>query len=107
MNAREFVDAITGKEFRFNRTCLATGRVSDHATVTPSEPVHNEVDGRRSSSILVTTSFHCYDNCDLFTYDYGVYVAVVKSGAGHLWVDRFEPVDSPRFPFSPLVEPRV
>jgi hypothetical protein len=34
----------------------------------------------------------CYHDTDLFTFDFGVYVAVVKTGAGHLFCDRFEPI---------------
>ena len=98
MNAREFVDAIYGKEFRFTRTCLATGRVTDNTTVTPSEPSHSDTNTGsrvpRSSGILLDgCGIHFYDNLDLFTHDYGIYVAVVKSGAGHLWCDRFEPTN--------------
>ena len=100
MNANQFIEEITGKEFRFNRTCLATGRVTDNEQITPREPVYHDRGGS-----IVLRSVHCYSDHDcMFTHDYGVYVAVVKVGAGHIWVDRFEPTGSPQFPFSPLVE---
>ena len=87
MDRHEFVDAIDGQEMHMTRTCLATGRVEDNETLTPERPVHC----KRTSSISLR-SIHVYGDDDLFTHDYGVFVAVVKTGAGHLFVDRFEPV---------------
>lgn len=87
MTRQEFVKRLNGNKFRFTRTCLATGRVDDDETITPVEPVDSE----RTSSIKLR-SIHCYNDTDLFTEDFGILVAVVKTGAGHLFCDRFEPV---------------
>jgi len=90
VNNKEFVDAINGKRFKLTRTCLATGRVEDEETVTPNTPTHL---GEWGSSAISTSRVHCYSDTDLFTNDHGVYVAVVKTGAGHLYADRFVPTD--------------
>ena len=84
MNAYEFISEINGGKFRYTRTCLATDRVLENEIVRPTEPVGG-------GSIKVGTAINCYDdnNC-LFTLDFGVLVAVVKTGAGHLFCDRFE-----------------
>ena len=87
MNRREFVDAINGQEMRWTRTCLATVRLRDSETLTPSRPMHLE----KTSSIALR-DIHIYSDEDLFTHDFGVFVAVIETGTGHLFCDRFEPV---------------
>ena len=84
MNAEEFISELNGGKFRYTRTDLATERETENSTVRPTEPVGG-------SSIKVGTCINCYDdkNC-LFTWDFGILVAVVKTGAGHLFCDRFE-----------------
>lgn len=91
MDRREFVDAINGKEFQLTRTCLATGRVEKEGEVKPANPIHH-----KTNSSISIRMIHCYNDEDLFTHDYGVFVAVVKTGAGHLFCDRFEPVVVPQ-----------
>lgn len=87
MNQREFVELLNGNEFHFTRTCLATGHVHDDEILTP----HNSINLEKSSSIRLRC-IHCYGSDDLFTKDSGVLVAVVRTGAGHIFCDRFEPV---------------
>lgn len=75
MTRQEFVKRLDGNEFRHTRTCFATGHVEDNETV-----------------IQVASITHVYADTDLFSEDFGILVAVVKTGAGHLYCDRFEPV---------------
>lgn len=89
MDRRGFVDAIAGKEFRLTRTCLATGRVEKEGEVIPTNPIHH-----KTSSSISIRMIHCYNDDDLFTHDYGVFVAVIKAGAGHLHCERFAPVSA-------------
>jgi len=91
MNCRDFVEAIDGKEFKFTRQCLATNEVRESGIVSPCEPRYHK---NGLSSIDINLSICCYsdDNC-LFTNNYGIFVAVVETGAGHLFCDRFEPID--------------
>ncbi len=86
MNRQEFVERLNGNEFHFTRTCLATNRIVDDEILTPSGPM----DMKLSSSIKLR-DIHCYGDKDLFTEDFGVLLAVVKTGEGHLFCDRFEP----------------
>ena len=89
MYASEFVEQITGKPMHYERRCLATGRVDESFQVIPSQPRFHG-----SGCSVVINSIHCYDDEDcLFTQDFGVYVAVVKTGSGHLFCDTFRPVE--------------
>ena len=85
MTPQEFVNRLNGNKYHFTRTCLATGRVDDDEILIPCNPISSE----RHSSVKLR-SIHCYNEDDLFTEDLGVLVAVVKTGAGHLYCDRFE-----------------
>ena len=86
MTRQKFMESINGKTFRFTRIRLASGKITDDTTIVPSDLIEDE----QISSILLNHCFHYYDDSDLFTCDDGIYVAVVRSGAGHLWCDRFE-----------------
>ena len=88
MNAREFVDAINGKQLRHTRTLLSTGEVEDDSDVIPSRPTYQ----MHGAAIAIGETVFCYEDKDLFTEEHGVWVAVIKSGTGHLWCDRFVPV---------------
>lgn len=85
MNAHEFVRAIEGKHGLLVRTCCATGRVEEERELTPTRAVYHE----NGNSSIAFHSIHFYETSDLFTYDRGSYVAVVKTCAGHIYADRF------------------
>jgi hypothetical protein len=88
MDPQSFVKALDGRKVRFTRTCLATGRVEGPFDVVPDSPLSTAI----GAGIGVRGTIHCYHDTDLFAFDFGVYVAVVKTGAGHLFCDRFEPI---------------
>ena len=85
MNAHEFVKAIEGKTGLLVRTCCATGHIEEEREVTAELAVCND----RGNASIAFHSIHCYGPQDLFTHDRGSYVAVVKTGAGHIYADRF------------------
>ena len=92
MNAKEFVAALEGKEFVYSRTSLALMSLTGSRDNVPKQVTIEKVVNTDVHMVLVRGCWNCYsDNDCLFTCDYGVYVAVVKSGAGHLWCDRFVP----------------
>ena len=89
MNKREFCEAIVGKSMHYSRHCLATLTLDEEFEVAPSDVVHT----KNTASVRIK-SIHVYDDDCTFRFDRGVYVAVVPTGAGHLWVDRFEPLST-------------
>jgi hypothetical protein len=89
MKANEFVKAIDTQHFYFSRTNLATNCIEEEFDTIPNSV---EILKSGSVSIRIGGSIYCYDETDLFTYDFGVYLAVVKTGAGHLFCDRFKEI---------------
>ena len=87
LNPKFFVDALNGKKWHHTRTQLATLWVCDDREVVPERPTYHT----NGAAISIARTVFCYGDKDLYTEDYGVLVAVVKSGAGHLWSDRFVP----------------
>ena len=87
LNPKVFVDALNGKKWHHTRTQLTSLWVSDDREVVPERPTYQE----NGAAISIAHTIYCYENKDLFTEEYGVLVAVVQSGAGHLWCDRFVP----------------
>ena len=96
MKHADFVEKLNGSKWHHTRVNVATNYCTDDQVVIPERPARSKC-GRLSSISIARTVF-CYDDKDLYTEDYGVLVAVVKSGAGQLWCDRFVPVvdDTPK-----------
>lgn len=87
MNAREFVDKLNGNTFQFCRIFIPSGEVTERSDVTPRDPCY--VEGGANIKIR---SIHCYGDHDLFYEDDNMLVAVLQSGTGKIWCDRFEAI---------------
>ena len=87
MKLETFFAEITGKRFHFTRTDLATMEVKDEIQdVTPSRPSNTEVPN--DSSSITIGRIRSYHRLDQFSFDDGVYIAVLINPSGRMFCDR-------------------